>query len=57
MLGTVRTKKLNSRKMLDGNGIEKASLLNMLGGAGTNKLSLLKMREGDGMKSPFKSIC
>ena len=50
MLGVTLTKKLNSRKMLDGTGIEKASLTQYVTPGWHKKLNLLKMLEGNGIK-------
>ena len=49
MLGGANSKKLISRKMLDGAGIEK---VDVLGGAGVKNLFSLKMLGKVGIKNP-----
>ena len=57
MLGVTLTKKLNSRKMLDGTGIEKASLTQYVRWGWQEKLLFAENARQGWYKKSFNLIC
>ena len=57
MLGGADTRKLNSRKMLDGTGMEKASLTQYVRWGWREKLIFTETAKQDWYKKSFNLIC